>query len=823
MARLGINTGAAANDGTGDTLRVAAGKINDNFLEVYSYLGAGSTTTLSAPVWSTTSVGINTLRNVGIGTTNPRFALEVGAVGASGTTLFVNGDARITGILSIGTSSITLNGSTNIINVGTGITLDGSTGIISATSIVLGGTTLTGAAVTSIVAGTGITISGSTGQVTINATGAGSSQFVVTSIGIHTLSNIGIGTTNPTSKLTVTGDGTFTGVVTASLFSGSGIGLTGIPAGQLTGALPALDGSALIGVVGSGSGIVIKDSGTTVGTAGTIDFGDNLTVSPISAGIVTVTASSGSGSSQFVTTAAGIHTLSNVGIGTTNPTSKLTVGAVGAATTNLVVNGWANISGMNIVQDTDTNSIYIGYEAGQSLLTQANDNGNIALGYRSLYGSTSPDYCIAIGYEALRNPTSNTDHTIAIGHQAGYNGGGGSNVFIGHEAGQNATTGHSNVAIGYEAAGGGDPHDGVYIGYDAGRNVDGNGNVFVGHGAGKDVTSGAYNTFIGRIAGNDMTTGDDNVIIGGYQGNEKGLDIRTSSNNIVLSDGDGNIRFYANSSGNVGLGTTNPTSALTVVGSGTSTSQLFVSGVSTLSGNINSGGDIILGTTASSDKALILGGTSQTGSLKYNSSSNRNQFSGTNTDFYIRAKNYTVQTGPSGFTPETALTITEDGSVALYYDDSKKFETTGAGVTITGTTFTNQLNVSGVSTVGVVTGATYFGDASRIVSGRWTLGANGSNDYTFTGIGFTETTNDPTLYLARGAVYEFVNNMGAHPFQIQSSSGSGGTVYNTGITSNTVSNGTLRFEVPFNAPNTLYYQCTAHAAMGGTIIIYPSV
>jgi hypothetical protein len=34
---------------------------------------------------------------------------------------------------------------------------------------------------------------------------------------------------------------------------------------------------------------------------------------------------SGSGGSQWITTAAGIHTLSNVGIGTTNPTSRLGV------------------------------------------------------------------------------------------------------------------------------------------------------------------------------------------------------------------------------------------------------------------------------------------------------------------------------------------------------------------------------------------------------------------------------------------------------------------------------------------------------------------
>ena len=43
-----------------------------------------------------------------------------------------------------------------------------------------------------------------------------------------------------------------------------------------------------------------------------------------------------------------------------------------------------------------------------------------------------------------------------------------------------------------------------------------------------------------------MTTGSKNTILGSYNGNQGGLDIRTSSNNIVLSDGDGNPRgFYA--------------------------------------------------------------------------------------------------------------------------------------------------------------------------------------------------------------------------------------------------------------------------------------
>ena len=81
------------------------------------------------------------------------------------------------------------------------------------------------------------------------------------------------------------------------------------------------DGSGLTGVVGSGSGVIIEDSGSTVGTAGTINFGSGIDVSQISVGIVTVT----SGVPHFIKTSAGIHTLGSVGIGTTNPTSALQV------------------------------------------------------------------------------------------------------------------------------------------------------------------------------------------------------------------------------------------------------------------------------------------------------------------------------------------------------------------------------------------------------------------------------------------------------------------------------------------------------------------
>ena len=60
------------------------------------------------------------------------------------------------------------------------------------------------------------------------------------------------------------------GVVTATSFIGNGSGLTGVTA--------------------SGTGILVKNSGSTVGTAGTINFGNNLSVGALSAGAVTIDA-----------------------------------------------------------------------------------------------------------------------------------------------------------------------------------------------------------------------------------------------------------------------------------------------------------------------------------------------------------------------------------------------------------------------------------------------------------------------------------------------------------------------------------------------------
>jgi len=159
---------------------------------------------------------------------------------------------------------------------------------------------------------------------------------------------------------------------------------------------------------------------------------------------------------------------------------------------------------------------------------------------------------------------------------------------------------------------------------------------------------------------------------------------------------------------------------------------------------------------------------------------------------------------------ETLAQFNENSDVKLYYDNGEKIRTTPTGAVVTG----------------ILTATSFSGDGSALTGiesyPTWTLGDNASTDYTFTGIGFTVTTNDPVLYLARGQKYAFDNQSGgSHPFEIRVSDG--GTAYNHGVTNNGAATGTIVFEVPFNAPSTLFYQCTSHAGMGNTIRIYPDL
>ena len=96
--------------------------------------------------------------------------------------------------------------------------------------------------------------------------------------------------------------------------------------------------------------------------------------------------------------------------------------------------------------------------------------------------------------------------------------------------------------------------------------------------------------------------------------------------------------------------------------------------------------------------------------------------------------------------------------------------------------------------------------------------ASGSSAYTFSG---GATGNNPTLTLQRGKTYRFDVNASGHPFAIRVSNG--GSAYTNGVENANAQVGAVYFTVPDGAPDTLYYQCTNHSAMIGTINIIDKV
>ena len=179
------------------------------------------------------------------------------------------------------------------------------------------------------------------------------------------------------------------------------------------------------------------------------------------------------------------------------------------------LSGGYNVAmGAAALSSNTTGSVNAAY-GGSALYANVSGQENTALGVNAMTYNQSGSYNVAVGRSALSANTTASNNT-AVGYHAGYvNTTGQYNTFLGYKSGLNNTTANSNTYVG----------------------------VFAG-----EFGTGISNTYVGESTGYAITTGTKNTIIGRYSGNQGGLDIRTSSNNIVLSDGDGNPRmFYKNS------------------------------------------------------------------------------------------------------------------------------------------------------------------------------------------------------------------------------------------------------------------------------------
>jgi len=210
---------------------------------------------------------------------------------------------------------------------------------------------------------------------------------------------------------------------------------------------------------------------------------------------------------------------------------------------------------------TGDSNVAVGFEALQANTTASN---NTAVGYQAFYSGQTADNTTVMGYQALYSATAGGH--VAIGSTAlRENTTGIDNVAVGASALRFNTTGSSNVALGLQALYvNTTATDNTAVGTFAGHDITtGSDNTMVGKNAGAITTTAASNTmigesagantnsdkntFVGRNAGSNITSGAKNSILGRFNGNENNLDIRTSSNNVVLSDGDGNALYHIDS------------------------------------------------------------------------------------------------------------------------------------------------------------------------------------------------------------------------------------------------------------------------------------
>ena len=600
--------------------------------------------------------------------------------------------------------------------------------------------------------------------------------------------------------ITGTGNANITGVVTATTFSGSGASLTSIPAGQLTGtvadarlttvsssklsgALPALDGSALTGVTATGSGVVIKHDDSVVGTAATINFGTNLDVSALSAGIVTVTSSGSSGISNIVedtTPQLGgnldLNSKDITGTGNANLTGVITATSFsgdGSALTGVTASGSIGIQSAGTLVGTATT---INFGSGATI---TNNVASVSVGSTTRF----------VGARMYHNDYSVTASGSWTSVE-NYDG-----VTLDTNSFTNATNGRFTIPAGVSK-----------IKLSTNVRVVANGNtnnqwMISKNGTLLDPTAGGFNIDIDGTSGyNNPGAFGQTAIIDVVEGDYFNLAYYVSNTNLDIDAWyqievvEGDILGTYFSANNI-VDDTTPQ-----LGGNLDLNSKDITGT----GNVNLTG-VITATSAS-----FTGNVSIAGTLTYEDVTNIDSI--------------------GIVTARTGIKVLAGGADISGVVTATTFSGSGASLTsipagqLTGTVADARLTTVSSSKLSgalpAISGANLTNlpaptPADTDVQVTYDISDN-SNNYRITGPGYDASENNPDLYLVRGQRYRFINGTGSsHPFRIQSDTS--GTAYTDGVSGS--QSGTQDFNVQNDAPSRLYYQCTIHGGMIGNIYI----
>lgn len=240
---------------------------------------------------------------------------------------------------------------------------------------------------------------------------------------------------------------------------------------------------------------------------------------------------------------------------------------VGTSSTGFAVNDVIFPTAVNTVHianafktngDASINLLTVGRGAGNvstntvlgnaALSSNSNSGGsNVAVGYEALKANTTGDQNVAVGTNAMESNTTGDQNTAVGNFALELNQTGDSNIAIGYSA-LRENTGDYNVAVGREVLEANQGNYNVGHGYRALYVNRGNNNVGIGYQSLYLNTTGSSNIAIGLSAGDAITTGSNNTIIGDIPGTS------TLSSTVIMGAGTAE-RFRIDSNGRLLINT----------------------------------------------------------------------------------------------------------------------------------------------------------------------------------------------------------------------------------------------------------------------------
>jgi len=627
------------------------------------------------------ATGLSGTPNISVGTISGSTGTFSGAIDAN-SDLDVDGHTNLDNVSIAGFTTITqdldVDGHTNLDNVSVAGVITATTfkGSLEATSAsfssnidangdldVDGHTNLDNVSIAGVVTAT--SFSGPATQVTVSDESSDTNTFLVFTNGAT-----GNQTAHTGTNLTFNSS---TGNLSATKFTGDGSGLTGITA--------------------SGSGVVIKHDGSTVGTAGTINFGTNLDVSAISGGAVTITASGGVNSDAQKNTVAG-------------------------------TDAGSSFSGSNALENT-----LVGYHAGKDI-----DSG---------------DYNTVVGSEAFKVATS-AEKSIVIGSKAGVKATtGSSNILFGYEVAAELLGGGNNIIVGARA--GGQMTSGNYntfIGNDAGTSglkgtTTGSNNILLGYGA--MVTS--------KTVSNEVTIGDDNI----SHFRIPGIGVSFSEGGAVVSGVVTATSFVGDGSGLTGISGGGSSGISTVSGvvsiandldvdGHTNLDNVSVAGITTFADDIKfgDGKKIIMGTGGDFE---IYHDTANRSGVRFTNPEFRIMAAGGSTGNI----QFGVSNSATELSYQTLMAEFKKGAeCSLRFNGSPKLATSNTGITVTGTVAATSYTGDGSNLTGV---APNVGITTNL-SGSFTASAGSPSTINTFGYGSGDIVVEYTVFIKNGSNFQ---------------------------------------------------------------------